>query len=473
MANDVSFQRAEYQKAAPKWDMVRTLCEGEAAVKEAGETYLPNPVVAGTTTESIREAAAVYARYKERALYVNIVGRTRTSLVGAVFRKSPKLTTPPNLEYMGADCDGSGVSIYQQSQAALSEILATGRSGLLVDYPDTGGAASVAETRAGLIRANIVHYNADQIINWQFATVGGKHVLVRLVLAETAEDVDGFAVAAVEQRRELSMIEGAYNVTLWRKNKDKVWEIYAGPMQPKMSTGQSWTQIPFCFIGATNNDANIDHAPLYDLACVNRKHYQLGADWYNALYFAGQPQPAMTGLTEEWRDWIKKEGVVLGSRSILPLPVGGAYQLVTCPADTAIQKEMGDLVGQMVSLGARLIQKGEASKTATQSAGEQEVSHSIVSLAAENVSQAYTAALQFAQGFAGGTGQCSYAMNGDISALTLDAALIAALVGARMSGDIPKSDLIRFFQRLNLIDPAKSVDQVIEEMETAGIDLGG
>lgn len=469
MTADVSFQRAEFQAALPDWDMVTTLCAGESAVKAAGETYLPNPVIGGTG-EHPGEIAKVYARYKDRALYVNIVGRTLNSLVSAVFRKNPKLTLPTNLQYIAEDCNGAGLSIYQQSQAALAGVMATGRGGLLVDYPQVAGAASVADMRAGLVRANIIRYQAQSIISWKHERIGGKSVLARVVLCEVDEQTSGFEVKAVEQRRELALVDGVYTVTLWHKNEKNEWEP-GEPVQPTMANGQPWREIPFTFIGATNNDASVDAAPMFDMACVNRKHYQLGADWYNALFFAGQPQPAMTGLTEEWRDWLKANGVVLGSRSILPLPVGGAYQLVTCDADTAIQKELGDLVLQMVSLGARLVTKGEASKTATQSAGEQEVSHSIVSLAAANVSDAYTRALKWAQSFMGGAGECEYVLNGDIAAQSWDAQTITAVVAAWQAGLVPQADAIRYLQRIGLIDAEATVEQVMELAASGGAGL--
>lgn len=471
MANDVAFQRDDYRIAAPDWAMVRTLCDGESKVKAAGEIYLPNPCVLGSTGESRSEVAAIYTRYLARALFLNVVGRTRSSLAGAVFRRTPKLALPSSIAYMAKDCDGAGVSIYQQSQSALDEVLSTGRSGLLVDYPDTGGAASVADMRAGKIRANIVRYDAAQIVNWQQTRVGGQSILTRIVLSEMVDAVDGFETKPVAQHRELALEEGRYVVRLWRKNAKGDWE-QVSEAYPTTSTGAAWTVIPFVFVGALNNDAQIDGAPLFDLACVNRKHYQLGADWYNALYYAGNPQPVMAGLTEEWRNWLEEKGTVIGSRAILPLPAGGSFQYATVGADTAIQKQLDTLKDEMVALGARLIMPGEVSKTATQSAGEQEVSHSVVSLAAENVSDAYTQALQYAQVFMGGSGECEYRLNGDIAGRVLDPQMIVALVSAWQSGTVPKRDVQVYLQRVGLIDPEKSPEEIDDETAGEGINLG-
>ena len=238
-----------------------------------------------------------------------------------------------------------------------------------------------------------------------------------------------------------------------------------------MANGQPWSTIPFVFVGAINNDSSIDQAPLFDLACVNRKHYQLGADWYNALYYAGQPQPVITGLTEDWRDWLEKNGVVVGSRAPFLLPAGGSFTYATVTADSAIQKELADLVQTMAMLGARLVQPGEAAKTATQSAGEQEVSHSVLSLAAENVSDAYTQALAWAQIFMGGAGAVEFRLSNDLAVIQWDAQMLAAIVAAWQSGTMPKADAVRFLQRIGLIDASKTVEQVIDELDGGGIEL--
>ena len=467
----VDFQREDYQEARPDWEMVDTLCDGESAVKRAGEKLLPNPVI--STGETKGEITNIYARYLERSLYVNIVGRTRASLIGAVFRKPPSYSAPANLDYMQTDCDGNGLSIYQQSQKTLEDTLTAGRCGLLVDFPQTAGAVSVADMASGLVRANICHYDADEIINWQHKRVGGRSLLSKVVLAEKADVTEGFETKSVRQLRELSLDDGIYVVRLWRKNeKTQKWELYADDTFPLQANGQPWNFIPFTFVGAINNDSGIDQAPLFDLACVNRKHYQLGADWYNALYFAGQPQPVISGLTEDWRDWLEKNGIVVGSRAPFLLPEGGTFNYATVTADTAIQKELTDLVATMAMLGARLVQPGEAVKTATQSAGDQEVSHSVVSLAAENVSDAYTQALAWAQMFMGGSGACEYRLSNDLSVIQWDAQILAAIVAAWQSGTLPKSDAIRFMQRIGLADGTKSVEDIIEELDGAGVNLG-
>lgn len=460
----VTFQHPEYKKNASDWTMVRTLCEGDSAVKDAGETLLPNPAV--STGEEPRSAAAIYERYKQRAMFYNVVGHTKRSLVGSVFRKAPSLTTPATIAYVSEDIDGAGVSIYQQSQSVLDDVLMTGRAGLLIDYP-ASGFASMADVASGTARANAIHYRAEQITNWRTTQIGGKSVLSLVVLSEFHTEADDYEEKQVPQLRALRLIDGLYVVELHRKNAKGEWVI-VDVIAPTMANGTRWTEIPFAFIGATNNSPDPDSAPLYDLAVANRKHYQLSADWYNALFFAGNPQPWIAGLTEAWRDALMENGVVVGSRSPIPLPEGGAFGYATVPADTAIQRELQTIEEQMQSLGARLSQKGEATKTATQSAGEQEAAHSVISLVAENVSDAYTKALEWMLGFVGGNGAVDYRISNDISVTTWDAQTLMAVVQARQSGDIPQSDAIAYLKRVGLIDAEKEDADIIEELAAGG-----
>ena len=45
-------------------------------------------------------------------------------------------------------------------------------------------------------------------------------------------------------------------------------------------------------------------------------------------------------------------------------------------------------------------------------------------------------------------------------------------IAAWQSGTLPKSDAIRFMQRIGLADGTKSVEDIIEELDGAGVNLG-
>ena len=120
---DVSFQREEYRAALAAWALVDDVCAGQDAVKAATTTYLPQPNPQDTSEEN----ATRYTQYVARAAFYNATGRTLQSLVGAAFRKWPELDVPGALDYIADDIDGAGVSVYQQSQAVLGQVLKLGR----------------------------------------------------------------------------------------------------------------------------------------------------------------------------------------------------------------------------------------------------------------------------------------------------------------------------------------------------------
>lgn len=466
---NVTFSRAEYNSALQDWDLCWDVYQGERAVKARGETYLPDP----NMVEDGGEKGAIYKRYKQRASFYNATGYTIRTLVGSAFRKWPQLTVPPLLEYVERDVDGEGVSIYQQSQMATIKTAAQGRSALFVDYPVTDEAASLADQQAGLLRANILRLDAEQVINWRTEKVGGVHKLALVVFNELVDSLseDRFALESVQQWRVLRLEEGIYTQEVWRLDAHKEPYMHEGPIIPSDGAGNPFRFIPFTFIGSSNNDTSVDLPPSLDMARLNIKHYQLAADWYNALFYAGQPQPWISGLDVEWRGWLQDQGFILGSRAMLPLPVGGAFGFATVPAETAIQKEIHDIEQRMVAIGARLITPGGAVKTATQAQGEQEAQHSVMSLVIENVNEAYSEALGWVLMFMDRAGQSAvtddinYRISTDLTAAELNPQLMAAIGQLYQTGKWPESDLFTTMRKLELIDPSKTDDEVREELE--------
>jgi len=128
---------------------------------------------------------------------------------------------------------------------------------------------------------------------------------------------------------------------------------------------------------------------------------------------------------------------------------------------------------QMVALGARLIEKGSATKTATEAASDNAAEHSVLSLVASNVSEAYTKALQFAAEYMGATGECVYALNQDFIEARLDPQTLAELVKSWQAGAITDADLWAQLRRYGLIDAEKTDDEIREELasSTSGLNL--
>lgn len=465
----VASKHDEYDEHINDWEMVEDVCEGQTAVKSGGVKYLPMP----NPTDSSAENLARYEQYKARAVYYNMTRRTLQSLSGAAFAKPPTLTIPATLGYVTDDIDGAGISIYQQSQDALSNVLMFGRCGLLADYPRTEAATSVADMGSGRIRATTVVYEPADVINWRTEKIGAEHRLTLVVISECAEvSDDGFAVVKVPQFRALRIINGVYVVELYRKNAKGEWVINDAYV-PTDGAGLPWDIIPFTFIGSQSNSNHCDPSPLFDMAVLNLGHYRNSADYEDSVFFSGQPQPWISGLTEEWRDWLQDEGIRIGSRVMLPLPEGGAFGFAQAQPNPLAKEAMDAKEAQMVAIGARLIQPGSATKTATQAQGELEAEHSVLSLIAGNVSEAYTLALSWMSRFMNVEGDAAYTLNVAPGAFNVDGVMLGAVIAANQAGKLPDSDLFRILRRLNVIDPQKTDEQVSDELANSpGLNFG-
>lgn len=462
MKTDVTATHPEYDASLPEWTLAEDAASGEPAVKAKREAYLPKP----NPTDTSKENSARYEQYLARAVYYNATGRTLQTMIGAAFADDPVVEITGAIDYALDDIDGADVSIYQQSQMALSHVLKAGRVGLLVDYPPTIAPASRADMASGAIRARVAMYPAASITNWRMTRVGGKSVLSMVVLKESHETVDGFANVPEDQYRVLRLSDAGYTQEVWRKNESGEWALAIEPVVVLDSSGAVWREIPFVFCGAVNNDPNPDPSPLYDIASLNVAHYRNSADYEESVYMVGQVQPWMSGLSVEWRDWLEKSGIYFGSRAPIMLPEGGAFGLAQAAANGLAHEAMTQKEEQMVALGARLLQPGGAVKTATEAQADNEAEMSVLALAAGNVSDAYTRALEWMAKFMGGGGG-EYRINQDYAGGAVDAQMLSALLRTVQAGKMPDADLWAAMRQSKLIASDRTDEVLREELDAA------
>lgn len=464
-----------YRERLYAWQMFEDAAAGELEIKAAGERYLPRPNPDDRSADNRKR----YKAYIQRAVYYGVTGRTLKSFVGMAFITDPTVSLPTAIAGLADDISGSGLTALQQSQSTLSEVLTTGRAGLLSDYPKTTGPVSQAEVTAGSVQPTVTTYAATAIRNWSVCKIGGKYMLTLMVLSESKEEAeeDGFGVREVGCYRVLRLapvspgsMQLVYTVELWEEKLDpatgmKGWMI-ADTSQPKRGDGEFWSEIPFTFIGSENNDWTMDAAPLGDIAFLNLAHYRNSADYEDSVYMIGQPQMWMSGLTEEWRDWLQTKGVYLGSRAPLMLPQNGQAGLIQAQPNTLAKEAMDAKEKQMAALGARLIQAINTVKTATQQESEDGVAHSVLSLCCENVSAGYRKALGWCATFANADGQdVEFTISGEFTRSALDAQTLTVLMQMVQAGVMPLSDFWDRMRDAGYISSDKDNDELREELE--------
>ncbi|MDC1268195.1 DUF4055 domain-containing protein [Gammaproteobacteria bacterium] len=401
---NIGFIRDEVSDKLDQYKLIRDCIEGEPAIKAGKERYLKKPQTSGDP----QEIELRYKSYIFMASFFWVAGRTLEGLIGQVFSREPSIELPKELEFLVDNVDGSGNSLIQQSKRSLGDTVSLGRAGLLADFPklEPGQATTKADLETGRIRPRIVYYGAERIINWEEENIGGEMVLTMLMLKEEIETrPDRYEIEKEDRWREFRLIDGWVYVTIWKENPEKSKEepylVVEGPFPLFDHRQAPVDKILFSFIGAKNNDSTVDDAPMMGICSINVKHFTNSADLEESNHIAGNATLVVSGLTQAWKDQNFKNGIHMGTRGALILPVGGKAELIQSEANSATLVLMKHKEDQMRALGAKLIVDAIVPETATGKAIEATSEASVLASSAGNVSEAYRKVILMAGSFIG------------------------------------------------------------------------
>lgn len=388
--NSVRTKHREWEFHYEKWKKVRNAVAGDLI------SYLRN---VGLNEPDKKYGEARQAEYEQGAICYNFTKRTLSGMVGSVMRKDPEQIIPDELRYLLTNCDGSGVGLWQHAQDTLMEIDSIGRGGLLVDAPETG-AATAAEQNEGLLNPVIAFYTAENIINWRMKRFGSVNRVVMIVLREVweyFESDDEFVVKYGEQYRVLDLDEnGNYRQRLYKFKSEGGDAEPVETIYPELGD-QLKGKIPFTFIGASNNDATVDDAPLLPLAELNIGHFRNSADNEESSFVVGQPtlfiSPGESMNVDQFTQ-ANPNGVKMGSRTGHNIGAGGSAQLIQAEANNLAKQNMLDKEQQAIQIGAQLITPTQQI-TAESARLQRGADTSVMATIARNVSMAYTEALKW------------------------------------------------------------------------------
>lgn len=471
--DDVTFVRAELTAVLPRYLKIRDCIEQK--VKDKGSAYLPKP----SPTDLSQANTERYTAYLERAIFYGVTGRTLNGMVGQVYARDPETTVPDLLKVMAQDATGSGLSLIQLSKDMLRDTMAVGRGGIFTDYPKTSGPTTRKQQLEGEIRPTLTIYAPENIINWRLSKRGGKQVLSLVVLLEYVDVTGNFSITQLKQYRVLRLVDGVYHQEVWQEKDDpatptnpflqraKAWVVVEQSI-PLDSSGFPFIDIPFTFIGATNNDPTIDEPPLYDLSELNIGHYRNSADYEEACFIVGQPTPWFSGLTEDWVNDVLQGEVLLGSRAAVPLPENSQAGLLQVEANIMPMEAMKHKEAQMVALGARLVENRAVRRTASEANQANAAETSILASCANNVSAAFTQALVWAARFVGvASDGIKFALNTEFALTTMPADERNALIADMQAGSVTWTEVRTALRRAGIVyqDDATAKAEIDKFME--------
>lgn len=464
---NVKFMREEVKKLLPQYDLISDCIEGERTIKRKKDKYLPRPNAEDTSKENI----ARYEAYLNRAVFYNVSQRTLIGLAGQVFSKEPVIELPAALEVVNIDANGGGISLTQLAKRSVEQTLSLGRAGLFVDYPRTEGNVSKAELEKGDIRPTINVYLAPKIINWRTKVRGAKEVLSLVVLEEKYVMMDdGFEMKEDTQYRVLRLEEDVYTVIIWRSTNGGANFQQAETYTPTDASGKTLNEIPFTFMGSSNNDEQPDLPPMYDLCALNIAHYRNSADYEESCYIVGQPTPYFAGLTTEWVTNVLKGRIPLGSRAAVPLPENGSAGLLQAEPNTMPFEAMEHKEKQMVALGAKLVENADVQRTATEANMDNVTETSALVSSAKNVSAAFKFALEWCAVFVGipETG-IKFELQTDFAISRMSAEQLAQVVSQWQANAITYTEMRDVLRKNGIatLDDNKAKQETAEEVATA------
>lgn len=456
----VSTKHPQWELYNPVWTKTRDAVRGSVAIKDKKHVYLPVPDPE-TNDERIGENTMRYRQYIRRAVYTNFTGRTKNALVGAAFRKKPNIELPEALEYLIEDATGDGLGIEQLAKDELANLLECGRTLLLVDYPQAEEGLSLEEIRQRQLRASIVPYTAEQVVNWRTEVASGRKLLTLIVLAESYKtDEDEFGHEYETQYRVLRLREEGYSQQIYRDEEPYTDEVF-----PRKGDGQTWDVIPAVFVGSKNNDSTIDDAPLADIADVNIAHYRNSADYEESCFITGQPSLFITHSLnmEEWFEY-NPEGIKLGARAGHVLGESGSATLLQPNANNLVMDAMKAKENQMVAIGARIITDRGNNETAEGARIRFASENSVLGDIVGNLSSAMIQCIGWCSEFMGASDEFTFVLNSEFYDKSVDPQLIMSMINLMDRQIISDQDIFDRLKAAGIIDGARTLEDVREEM---------
>jgi len=455
----VNSAHPDYDAAATEWARARDVLAGEDAVKAGGERYLPR--LDSQTDEE-------FAAYVQRASYFNASARTSEAYLGLMFRRPPFVKLPADGAGVGRamavfqnDADMLGTTLTGYAKVVVGDVIGLGRAGTLVDWEDQ------AE-----LRAYVVFYRAEQIINWRVERVNGRNVptlvvLKEQVLAEPGPDDDGFDLRLVDQMRVLRLVPGDgepvagkhdYHcmVELWQPKKTQrrgakiEWQL-VGTRIP-LRLGKPLPLIPFVFHGPRHSRPEIDRGPLEDIITVNLDHYRLNADFKHGLHFTALPTAWVSGFD-------KGASLRIGSSTAWVSETPGAtagFLEFTGQGLTTHERAMDRDERLMAVLGSRMLEDmKKVGETATAIELRQAGVYSILGNVALSLSESLTQVLRWVYWWNSTeelpddvkSEQVLMTLNTDFSTKGLASQDVQAIVAAWQAGAISQDTMFDLFRR--------------------------
>lgn len=368
------------------WELIETLLGGTRAMRAAGEKYLPR--------WSLEDRDDYDARLKLATLFP-ATDETIRQLTGRVFGEEVgddevlswiKDEVWPNMDMQ----DANG---HVFARAWFRAGIAFGLAHVLVEAPLAPEVRTQADQRASGVRPYCILLTPGRVLGWK---IGADNKLAQLRVTWSRTQPGDFGDEIVPQIRVYDATPGApVSVRTFeraRTNDGKhewrqVEQVAMGVEAIPLATFYTGKTEPMCAI-----------PPLRELAYLNAKHWAKQCSNDSLIDVASVPILCAIGIDDE------KTSIPIGAKAAVRISNPQGKLMFVEHSGQAIgagRQSLLDLEQQMKAIGAKLIEPGAATKTATQAGEEAAQSNSVLAGWVRDFSDAMAALLDVIASYRG------------------------------------------------------------------------
>jgi hypothetical protein len=287
----------------------RRAIEGETEVKKWGPRYLPVPPgMADAQNGSVivlehgkrENRDSRYDFYKKIAEFPEELGEQLQGFQGIIHGKPPKMQLPRQLKYLEEVATPDGRALDKLWTLMTEEVLVGGRIALLCDIVDD--------------QIVFAPYSVENVLNWKLSSRRDGERPEWVVLRETAcidNPDDEFETVEVTRYLELRMM---FNQEAADKQPDTGGLVYhrktyiqrdgedakeETPFTPIRFFGKFFGEIPLTVVNALDISYDFGSIPMSPLVKIAFLIYRRSADYNRSIYIKTDPQPWISGVTDE------------------------------------------------------------------------------------------------------------------------------------------------------------------------------
>ena len=343
------------------------------------------------------------------------------------------------------DLEGNDLNVwlYQTARQAIS----FGHVGVLVDAPTAGDKT----------RPYWVTYTPKDILGWRSEIIEGSRQLTQLRLMEQIVEPDGkYGDKIIKQIRVLE--RGRYEIHRKDDKKNEYRLFDEGEMSIK-------DKIPFAVAYSNRVGYYESRSPLYDIAELNLKHYQIQSDLDNILHISSVPLLAIFGYPNA-------DEITTGASEALALPPESRMEYVSPSGDSYDSQfqRLADIKDQIntLSLAAVLGQKlvGESAEAKQIDRSQNDSTMMVI---AQQMQDLIDNCLRFHSQYLNEANAGSSFVNRDFVSSRLQPQEIQSLLQLFTAGTITQETLLNQLSAGEVLGDDFDVEEEIEGTQSGGL----